>query len=260
MLPDTNHPRRVVDHVRSLGGLIVVEEIFTGLHRLGPEWGFPLHSIEPDIVVASKALTNGVTPLSCMWAREPLAAPDVFPPGSHSSTFAGNPLALAVVDVVLDRWNRWDRAAEDVDEEAPKSLRAVLEQIHRQAPNAQILLMGNPKLFTHDETGTRIPFRINRSELNWMNETTMRLIRRMRETAERAQQDGMKIHFSDPTPFFEGKGIGGAPEGINQIIWDRTPGDESKVSPSAQSYHPNAFGQDLYAEAMNATLRKADGL
>ncbi len=119
MLPDTNHPRRVVDHVRSLGGLIVVEEIFTGLHRLGPEWGFPLHSIEPDIVVASKALTNGVTPLSCMWAREPLAAPDVFPPGSHSSTFAGNPLALAVVDVVLDRWDRWDqwdRAAEDVDE------------------------------------------------------------------------------------------------------------------------------------------------
>ncbi|WP_291417920.1 aminotransferase class III-fold pyridoxal phosphate-dependent enzyme [Actinophytocola sp.] len=116
VLPDSNHLRRVVDHVRALGGLIVVDEIFTGLHRFGPEWGFQLHGIEPDIVVASKALTNGVTPLSCVWAREPLAAPDVFPPGSHSSTFAGNPLALAVVDVVLDRWDRWNCAARDVAE------------------------------------------------------------------------------------------------------------------------------------------------
>ncbi|GII65319.1 diaminobutyrate--2-oxoglutarate transaminase [Sphaerisporangium krabiense] len=114
VLPDSGHLRRVVDHVRSLGGLIVVDEIFTGLHRLGPEWGFQLHGIEPDIVVAGKALTNGLTAFSCVWAREPLAAPEVFPPGSHSSTFAGNPLALAVVDAVLDRWDAPDTPARTV--------------------------------------------------------------------------------------------------------------------------------------------------
>ncbi|MFB7947262.1 aminotransferase class III-fold pyridoxal phosphate-dependent enzyme [Kitasatospora phosalacinea] len=107
VVPDPAHVRRLTDHVRSLGGLIVVDEIFTGLHRLGPEWGFQLHGIQPDIVVASKALTNGALAFSCVWAREPLASPEVFPPGSHSSTFAGSPLGLAVVDTVLDRWDAW---------------------------------------------------------------------------------------------------------------------------------------------------------
>jgi len=107
VLPDPAHLRAVVEHARSLGALIVVDEIFTGMHRLGPEWGHQLHGITPDIVVASKALTNGITPLSAIWAREPLADPKVFPPGSHSSTFSGNPFAIATVDAVLDRWDSW---------------------------------------------------------------------------------------------------------------------------------------------------------
>lgn len=107
VLPDPVHLRAVVEHARSLGALIVVDEIFTGLHRLGPQWGAQLHGIDPDIVVASKALTNGITPLSCVWARDPLTSPSVFPPGSHSSTFAGNPFAIAVLSAVLDRWDAW---------------------------------------------------------------------------------------------------------------------------------------------------------
>ena len=113
-LPDSGLMRAVVEHARSLGALIVVDEIFTGMHRLGPEWGHQLHGIEPDIIVASKALTNGITPLSCVWARDPLADPALFPPGNHSSTFAGNPFALAVVDAVLDRWDAWTDPAADI--------------------------------------------------------------------------------------------------------------------------------------------------
>jgi 4-aminobutyrate aminotransferase-like enzyme len=105
VLPNSELLQRTVEHVRSLGGLIIIDEVFTGLHRLGSEWGFQLQKIRPDIVVASKALTNGATAFSCVWAREPLAHPDVVPPGSHSSTYAGNPFALAVVDTVLDRWD-----------------------------------------------------------------------------------------------------------------------------------------------------------
>ncbi|MGQ0839458.1 aminotransferase class III-fold pyridoxal phosphate-dependent enzyme [Actinokineospora sp.] len=130
-LPDSGHLRRVADHVRSLGGLIVVDEIFTGLHRLGPEWGFQLHGLDPDIIVASKALTNGVTPFSCVWAREPLADPAVFPPGSHSSTFAGNPHSLAVVDTVLDRWAGWPGATESMAEFA-RELRTALEVVAKR--------------------------------------------------------------------------------------------------------------------------------
>lgn len=128
VLPDSGHIRRVVDHVRSLGGLIVVDEIFTGLHRLGPEWGFQLHGIRPDIVVASKALTNGITPFSAVWAREPLASPATFPPGSHSSTFAGNPLALAVVETVLDRWDGWSDPRPEVEAKGAE-LAGALEKV-----------------------------------------------------------------------------------------------------------------------------------
>lgn len=105
VMPDPTHLRAVVDHARSLGALIVVDEIFTGMHRLGPTWGHQLHDLRPDIIVASKALTNGITPFAAVWARAPLADPQYFPPGSHSSTFAGNPFSLAVVDAVLDRWD-----------------------------------------------------------------------------------------------------------------------------------------------------------
>src|SRR5205814_1348350 len=50
----------------------------------------------PDIVVFGKALTNGLNPLSGIWAREELIGPDKFPPGSTHSTFASNPLGTAV--------------------------------------------------------------------------------------------------------------------------------------------------------------------
>ncbi|WP_019633416.1 aminotransferase class III-fold pyridoxal phosphate-dependent enzyme [Actinomadura atramentaria] len=141
VLPDSGHVRRVVEHVRSLGGLIVVDEIFTGMHRLGPRWGFELHGIEPDIVVASKALTNGITPLSCVWAREPLADPAVVPPGSHSSTFAGNQFSLAVAETVLDRFDGLRQPAAVVEALGAR-LAAELEPLRERAAVADVVVAG----------------------------------------------------------------------------------------------------------------------
>jgi 4-aminobutyrate aminotransferase-like enzyme len=50
----------------------------------------------PDIIVFGKALTNGLNPISGLWAREELIAPEVFPPGSTHSTFSSNTLGTAV--------------------------------------------------------------------------------------------------------------------------------------------------------------------
>jgi 4-aminobutyrate aminotransferase-like enzyme len=50
----------------------------------------------PDIIVFGKALTNGLNPLSGVWAREDLISPQVFPPGSTHSTFSSNTLGTAV--------------------------------------------------------------------------------------------------------------------------------------------------------------------
>ena len=52
--------------------------------------------MQPDVIVFGKALTNGLNPLSGIWAREELINPGVFPPGSTHSTFNANPLGTAV--------------------------------------------------------------------------------------------------------------------------------------------------------------------
>lgn len=103
-LPDGAALRETVAHFRSLGALIVVDEVFTGLFRTGPRFGFELHGIDPDVVVLSKALTNGAGALSAVWAREPLLAQEHFAPGTHSSTYAGTPLMLGVAKAVMARY------------------------------------------------------------------------------------------------------------------------------------------------------------
>jgi len=103
-LPDGALLRQAAARLQGAGALLVVDEIFTGLWRTGRRFGFELHGLRPDVVVVSKALTNGVGALSAVWAREPLLDPQRFPPGTHSSTFAGTPLMLAVAQAVLARY------------------------------------------------------------------------------------------------------------------------------------------------------------
>lgn len=103
-VPSAAYLEAAVAQFREAGALVVVDEIFTGFHRVGPRFGFELHGLRPDLVVLSKALTNGVAGLSAVWAREPLLDAGHFAPGTHSSTFAATPLTLATADAVLGRF------------------------------------------------------------------------------------------------------------------------------------------------------------
>ena len=76
--------------------LMVDDEIQMGFYRAGKFWAIENFGVEPDIIVFGKALTNGLNPLSGVWAREELISPEVFPPGSTHSTFASNTLGTAV--------------------------------------------------------------------------------------------------------------------------------------------------------------------
>jgi len=78
------------------GILLVVDEIQMGFFRTGKLWSIEHFGVQPDALVFGKALTNGLNPLSGVWAREELISPKVFPPGSTHSTFASNPLGTAV--------------------------------------------------------------------------------------------------------------------------------------------------------------------
>ncbi len=78
------------------GILLVVDDIQMGFFRTGKLWSIEHFGVVPDVLVFGKALTNGLNPLSGIWAREELINPKVFPPGSTHSTFASNPLGTAV--------------------------------------------------------------------------------------------------------------------------------------------------------------------
>jgi 4-aminobutyrate aminotransferase-like enzyme len=78
------------------GILLVVDEIQMGFFRTGKLWAIEHFDVKPDVIVFGKALTNGLNPLSGIWAREALINPTIFPPGSTHSTFNANPLGTAV--------------------------------------------------------------------------------------------------------------------------------------------------------------------
>jgi 4-aminobutyrate aminotransferase-like enzyme len=76
--------------------LLVDDEIQMGFFRAGKLWSIENFDVTPDMIVFGKAITNGLNPLSGVWAREELINPEVFPPGSTHSTFNANPLGTAV--------------------------------------------------------------------------------------------------------------------------------------------------------------------
>jgi len=76
--------------------LLVDDEVQMGFFRTGKFLGIEHFNVEPDIIVFGKALTNGLNPLSGIWAKEKLISPQAFPPGSTHSTFSSNSLGTAV--------------------------------------------------------------------------------------------------------------------------------------------------------------------
>jgi 4-aminobutyrate aminotransferase-like enzyme len=83
--------------------MLVDDEIQMGFFRTGKFWAIENFGVRPNIVVFGKALTNGLNPLSGIWAEERLISPEKFPPGSTHSTFSSNPLGTAVALATL-RW------------------------------------------------------------------------------------------------------------------------------------------------------------
>jgi acetylornithine/N-succinyldiaminopimelate aminotransferase len=92
-LPDDGYlpgMRKLCDEA---GILLIFDEIQTGMGRTGKLWAYEHSGVAPDIMTLAKALANGV-PIGATLATEDVAR--VFTPGTHGSTFGGNPLATAV--------------------------------------------------------------------------------------------------------------------------------------------------------------------
>ncbi|MFI0734739.1 aspartate aminotransferase family protein [Streptomyces sp. NPDC021225] len=88
----TEFVRRVREVTRSLGIPMIVDEVQTGCGRTGTWFAFEQYGIEPDVIVASKALSGMGLPVALILYD---AALDTWEPGAHIGTFRGNQLAFA---------------------------------------------------------------------------------------------------------------------------------------------------------------------
>lgn len=95
-------PEGFLEGLRALtterGALLLVDEVQTGIGRTGQWFGFQAAGIRPDAISLAKGLGGGV-PIGAMLTTEELAT--ALPPGTHGSTFGGNPLASAAARAVL---------------------------------------------------------------------------------------------------------------------------------------------------------------
>src|SRR5581483_10986576 len=98
VIPPKNYFRRLAAICRQHGILFVDDEIQMGFRRTGKMWAMEHFDVQPDIIVFGKALTNGLNPLSGIWAREELISPSVFGPGSTNTL--GTASGLAVMKIL----------------------------------------------------------------------------------------------------------------------------------------------------------------
>ena len=89
---DPDFVRRLRKLTRELDVPLVVDEVQTGCGRTGTWFAFEQYGIEPDVIVASKALSGIGQPVSIIMYDERL---DVWAPGAHTGTFRGNQVAFA---------------------------------------------------------------------------------------------------------------------------------------------------------------------
>lgn len=79
--------------------LLIIDEVQTGIGRTGAFFAYQHYGIEPDIMSLAKALGNGF-PVGAMVAKDSVMA--AFEPGTHATTFGGNPLASSAVIATLN--------------------------------------------------------------------------------------------------------------------------------------------------------------
>jgi acetylornithine aminotransferase len=102
-IPPADYLNRVREICDSQGWLMILDEIQTGLGRTGRLFAYQHNGIFPDVMTLAKSLGNGVPIGACLARGE---AAELFGPGTHGSTFGGNPLACRAALTVLQVMER----------------------------------------------------------------------------------------------------------------------------------------------------------
>ena len=97
--------KRLREECSKKGTLLIIDEVQSGVGRMGTLYGYMQYDIEPDIVTSAKGLGGGI-PIGATLTTQSIG--ECMQPGTHGSTFGGNPMACAVANEVLNIVNNKD--------------------------------------------------------------------------------------------------------------------------------------------------------
>lgn len=98
IVPDPRFIQQLRQICDEHGILLIADEVQSGIGRTGKWWAMEHYGVEPDIVCSAKGLASGM-PLGAVIARQHIMS---LPPGSHGSTFGGNPVSCAAALATLE--------------------------------------------------------------------------------------------------------------------------------------------------------------
>jgi ornithine--oxo-acid transaminase len=125
IIPPDGYLRQVRELCSAKKVLFIADEIQSGLGRTGYTFACEHEGVKPDMYILGKALGGGIMPISAVVSRREILG--VFTPGSHGSTFGGNPLACAVGRKVVEvlKTQRYQNNARELGAYLLRELRAI---------------------------------------------------------------------------------------------------------------------------------------
>jgi len=126
IVPPEGYLRAVEQACREHGAFFVLDEVQTGLGRLGHWWGADREGVTPDALLVGKGLSGGVVPVSAVVATDAAFRAFDKDPFIHTSTFSGSPLAMAAARAALEVI-----AAEGLVEAAARTGRHLIAELTR---------------------------------------------------------------------------------------------------------------------------------
>ena len=137
-IPDPDYFKNVRELCNKNNLLLILDEVQTGMGRTGKLFAYEHYNITPDIMALAKGLGSGV-PIGAMLASDKVAS--AFVPGSHASTFGGNPLvctaAIATIETLLE-----DGFLLDQCKRMGEYLRKELKNLQKEFPSVIIDVRG----------------------------------------------------------------------------------------------------------------------
>lgn len=154
VVPPDGYMRGAAELCRSRNVLLIADEIQTGFGRTGRVFACDWEGVKPDAVCVGKALGGGVYPVSALLANNEVM--DVFTPGTHGSTFGGNPLGAAVAREAI-AVTKSERLVERAAELGPWFMERLrqIDSPHVEQVRGRGLLIG---VVIRPESGTARPF------------------------------------------------------------------------------------------------------